>query len=88
MTRDQLHIAFKMAMDKNAQSVAFGGCPAFLPSEIDYWLNNALYQEYRKLSQEYPNVLFGGRLGMYKYFDMHEVVMTALKVAKAEAAEL
>lgn len=50
--------------------------------------NNALYQEYRKLSQEYPNVLFGGRLGMYKYFDMHEVVMTALKVAKAEAAEL
>lgn len=32
-------------MDKNAQSVAFGGCPAFLPSEIDYWLNNALYQE-------------------------------------------
>lgn len=45
MTRDQLHIAFKVAMDKNAQSVAFGGCPAFLPSEIDYWLNNALYQE-------------------------------------------
>ena len=45
MTRDQLHSAFKVAMDKNAQSVAFGGCPAFLPSEIDYWLNNALYQE-------------------------------------------
>lgn len=45
MTRDQLHIAFKIAMDKNSKSVAFGGCPAFLPEEIDYWLNQALYQE-------------------------------------------
>ena len=35
MTRDQLHIAFKIAMDKNSQSIAFGGCPAFLPDEID-----------------------------------------------------
>lgn len=45
MTRDQLHIAFKIALDKNSQSVAFGGCPAFLPEEIDYWLNQGLYQE-------------------------------------------
>lgn len=45
MTRDQLHIAFKIAMDKNSSSVAFGGCPAFLPEEIDYWLNQGLYQE-------------------------------------------
>lgn len=45
MTRDQLHKAFKIAMDKNAQGIAFGGCPAFLPEEIDYWLNQGLYQE-------------------------------------------
>ena len=32
-------------MDKNSQSIAFGGCPAFLPEEIDYWLNLAMYQE-------------------------------------------
>jgi hypothetical protein len=32
-------------MDKNSKSVAFGGCPAFLPDEIDYWLNQGLYQE-------------------------------------------
>lgn len=43
MTRDQLHIAFKIAMDKNSKSVAFGGCPAFLPEEIDYWLNLAMF---------------------------------------------
>lgn len=45
MTRDQLHIAFKIAMDKNSKSIAFGGCPAFLSEEIDYWLNQGLYQE-------------------------------------------
>ena len=45
MTRDQLHIAFKIAMDKNSQSNAFGGCPSFLPEEIDYWFNLAMYQE-------------------------------------------
>lgn len=43
MTRDELHIAFKIEMDKNSQSVAYGGCPAFLPEEIDYWLNKGYY---------------------------------------------
>lgn len=43
MTRDELHIAFKIEMDKNSQNTAFGGCPAFLPEEIDYWLDKAYY---------------------------------------------
>lgn len=45
MTRDQLHIAFKMGIDKNAINIAFGSYPAFLPEEIDYWLNQGMYQE-------------------------------------------
>lgn len=45
MTRDQLHIAFKIQMDKNAANIAFGSYPAFLPEEIDYWLNLGMYQE-------------------------------------------
>lgn len=45
MTRDQLHIAFKTAMDKTSSSISFGGCPAFLPEEIDYWINQGMYQE-------------------------------------------
>lgn len=45
MTREQLHIAFKIAMDKNATNIAFGSYPAFLPEEIDYWLNQGMYQE-------------------------------------------
>lgn len=44
-TRDELHIAFKIEIDKNGQATAFGGVPAFLPEEIDYWLNEAIVQE-------------------------------------------
>lgn len=43
-TRDELHIAFKIEIDKNGQAVAFGGTPAFLEEEIDYWLNKAINQ--------------------------------------------
>lgn len=44
ITRTDLHIAFKVVMDKNSQSTAFGGAPAFLEDEIDYWLDQALFQ--------------------------------------------
>ena len=41
MTINDLHIAFKVVVDKNASGTAFGGCPAFLPAEIDLFLNQA-----------------------------------------------
>lgn len=41
MKISDLHKAFKVLMDKNAEAVAFGGCPAFLPEEIDLFLNQA-----------------------------------------------
>ena len=44
MTVADLHKAFKVNMDKNAESVAFGGCPAFLPEEIDLFLNQAFIE--------------------------------------------
>ncbi len=40
--------------------------------------NNALYARYKALADAEPNVIFGGRLGMYKYFDMHHVIAEAL----------
>lgn len=43
MTRDELHIAFKVELDKNAMSVSYGGCPSFIDSEIDYWINKGYY---------------------------------------------
>ena len=41
--------------------------------------NNELYEEYRKHSMDFPNIVFGGRLGDYKYYNMDEVVYNALK---------
>lgn len=46
--------------------------------------NNALYQKYKALADQEENVIFGGRLGMYKYFDMHHIVAEALACAGRE----
>ena len=40
--------------------------------------NNALFEEYKKLAEKEENVIFGGRLGDYKYYDMDKVVAAAL----------
>ena len=41
MNNKDSHIYFKVILDKNAEGVAYGGCPAFLPEEIDLFLNQA-----------------------------------------------
>lgn len=46
--------------------------------------NNALYTKYRELAEKEPDVLFGGRLGEYKYYDMDKVIARALEVAERE----
>lgn len=46
--------------------------------------NGALYQEYRKLAEKEEKVIFGGRLGEYKYYDMDAVIAAALHCAKCE----
>lgn len=46
--------------------------------------NNALYQMYKDKADKEKNVIFGGRLGMYRYFDMHNVIAAALSCAEAE----
>ena len=51
---------------------------------INNELNNSLYNKYVELSKKDNNILFGGRLGMYKYFDMHQVIAQALSIAEKE----
>jgi len=46
--------------------------------------NNSLYEEYKKLAENTPNVIFGGRLGQYKYYDMDKVIISALDAVKNE----
>lgn len=46
--------------------------------------NNALYEKYKRLSENENKVIFGGRLGMYKYFDMDDTIIAALECVKNE----
>ena len=46
--------------------------------------NNELYQKYAELALTVPDVIFGGRLGQYKYYDMHVVIAEALKLCNKE----
>lgn len=41
--------------------------------------NTNLYNQYRLLADKQQNVIFGGRLGEYKYYDMHQVIASALE---------
>lgn len=49
--------------------------------------NNSLYERYRELAQRETDVIFGGRLGEYRYYDMDAVIAASLKMAECELAE-
>lgn len=46
--------------------------------------NSALYLKYKELSENESNVIFGGRLGEYKYYDMDAVIASALEMCRKE----
>ena len=46
--------------------------------------NSALYQQYKALAEREEKIIFGGRLGEYKYYDMDQVIAAALEQAKRE----
>ena len=46
--------------------------------------NNYLYNKYKALADNDEKVIFGGRLGQYRYFDMDKVIIEALKLANKE----
>ncbi len=50
--------------------------------------NNALYEKYAELASKDKNVIFGGRLGQYKYYDMDKVIASALEICKIEFGKI
>ena len=52
------------------------GLEPFYPINDDE--NQALYLKYKELSEKEPNVIFGGRLAEYKYYDMDDVILKAM----------
>lgn len=49
--------------------------------------NDKLFADYKELAKTKPNVIFGGRLGNYKYYDMDKVIEAALQVVNQELGE-
>ena len=49
--------------------------------------NNELYSKYKELADKEENVIFGGRLAEYKYYDMHNVIEKALEAVNKEFIE-
>ena len=46
--------------------------------------NNELFAKYADLMKTRPDVIFGGRLGQYRYYDMDKVIRAALDMVKEE----
>ena len=46
--------------------------------------NNDLFEKYKELASNHENIIFGGRLGNYKYYDMDKVIESVLDVVKVE----
>lgn len=64
-----------------------GKVSLYLPGDEPYYpindeKNGLLLQKYQELTQKEERVLFGGRLGEYKYYDMDQVIGKALEKAK------
>lgn len=62
---------------------------AWAPGDEPYYpvnqgKNTALYQQYADLARQCPRVLFGGRLGQYRYLDMDDTIRAALDLARQE----
>ena len=43
-------------------------------------INNDIYNKYKKKSKELNNIIFGGRLAEYKYYDMDKIIESALSL--------
>lgn len=46
--------------------------------------NNKLYTAYKRLAEQQENLIFGGRLGHYRYYDIHQVIGAALQCVRSE----
>ena len=57
------------------------GEEAYYPLNDDK--NSEVFKKYQKLANNEDNVIFGGRLGMYQYYDMWQVIDEALKLVKS-----
>lgn len=74
----QEHLPYTI-ITREYPSVWHPGCEAYYP--INNSRNSRLYARYRDVaSRIFPNIIFGGRLGEYRYYDMDDVILAALSL--------
>lgn len=93
-TRIIEHKWFEFGLDKNGNEIPKTVISKEYSSEwkkgdepyypVNNRKNSMLYLQYKELSKKEPKVIFGGRLGEYKYYDIDKVVEVALNLAKME----
>ena len=67
---------------KEYPSIWKEGLESYYPINDD--LNNHLYEKYEEISKLDKNVIFGGRLAQYKYFDMHHIIEQVFLIVKEQ----
>ena len=80
MFGDEVYRCPKTVISKEYSSEWTEGSEPYYPVNDDR--NTALYQRYKELADSENNVIFGGRLAEYKYYDMHHIVEKALRLFK------
>lgn len=72
----------KTVITKECSIEGKGSSEPYYP--INDSINMAKFKRYQLISEMEPNVIFGGRLAEYKYYDMHQIIASALNKAKYE----
>jgi UDP-galactopyranose mutase len=86
-TRTIEHKHFEKS-DSNVSWVSWETPIEYVPEKTEpyYPVNDAknteILNKYKEEASNHPNIIFGGRLGEYKYYDMHQVIRSALNCAK------
>ena len=93
-TRIIEHKWFEFGKDENGQElpktvISREYSSEWKPGDVPYYpvndeKNGKLYEEYKKLAEKENDVIFGGRLGEYKYYDMDAVIAAALDMSERE----
>ena len=78
MFGEEVYRCPKTVISKEFSSEWTEGSEPYYPVNDDK--NNALYLKYKELADKETNVIFGGRLAEYKYYDMHHIVEKALRL--------
>ena len=78
MFGDEVYKTPKTVISREYSTEWRDGMEPFYP--VNDARNTTLYEQYRALAAQEPNVVFGGRLAEYKYYDMAPVIENALKI--------